>query len=92
MPTIRASQGGEGIGIACPDEGWMRRLTVLELERLQGFPEGYTQLREAGADENDKQRRSAIGNTFAVPVVRWILNRIRIYAELSRERKENNGD
>lgn len=57
----------------------VRRLTPVECERLQGFPDGYTQIpwRKKPADEcPDGPRYKALGNSWAVPVVRWIGSRI----------------
>lgn len=85
MPTLRASQGGEGAGVCCPSQGWARRLTVLEMERLQGFPGDYTLAPLVSPKQADKRRRHALGNTFAVPVVRWIGERIQLYEEVKKE-------
>lgn len=57
----------------------VRRLTPRECERLQGFPDDYTQIpyRKKSADLcPDGPRYKAIGNSKAVPVVRWIGQRI----------------
>ena len=55
----------------------VRRLTPTECERLQGFPDGYTNVAYRGKSEApDSQRYKAIGNSMAVPVMRWIGNRI----------------
>lgn len=70
VPTLRAQQGGEGVGYI--GRGGLDRLTVTEWERLQGLPDDYTKLE----GWSDRARRTAIGNSFAVPVVRWIANRI----------------
>jgi DNA (cytosine-5)-methyltransferase 1 len=55
----------------------VRRLTPTECERLQGFPDGYTNIpwRKA-AESPDGPRYKALGNSWAVPVVRWIGQRI----------------
>lgn len=55
----------------------VRRLTPTECERLQGFPDGYTNIpwRKA-AESPDGPRYKALGNSWAVPVVRWIGKRI----------------
>ena len=50
----------------------VRRLTPLECERLQGFPDGYTNIPGA----SDSGRYKALGNSMAVPVMRWIGERI----------------
>ena len=57
----------------------VRRLTPTECERLQGFPDGYTAIpyRNKPADKcPDGPRYKALGNSWAVPVVRWIGQRI----------------
>ena len=57
----------------------VRRLTPRECERLQGFPDDWTKVPYRGktADEcPDTQRYKAIGNSMAVPVMRWIGERI----------------
>ena len=51
----------------------VRRLTPRECERLQGFPDDFTLLPGRSADG---PRYKAIGNSKAVPVVRWIGKRI----------------
>lgn len=50
----------------------VRRLTPLECERLQGFPDGYTNIPGA----SDTARYQALGNSMPVPVMRWIGKRI----------------
>ena len=57
----------------------VRRLMPVECERLQGFPAGHTQIPWRGkpaADCPDTLRYKAIGNSMAVPVMRWIGERI----------------
>jgi DNA (cytosine-5)-methyltransferase 1 len=51
----------------------VRRLTPVECERLQGFPDGYTNIRE---NCPDGPRYKALGNSMAVPVMKWIGQRI----------------
>ena len=58
----------------------VRRLTPVECERLQGFPDNYTRIPYRGKPESecpDGPRYKAIGNSWAVPVVRWIGKRIK---------------
>ena len=82
-PTLRASQGGEGVGyVRC---GEAVRLTADDWELLQGFPEGYTAIDGA----SDAQRRKALGNSFAVPVVAWIIERIDIMQGALRATERN---
>jgi site-specific DNA-cytosine methylase len=57
----------------------VRRLTPVECERLQGFPDNYSQIpwRKKPSDEcPDGPRYKALGNSWAVPVVAWIGRRI----------------
>jgi DNA (cytosine-5)-methyltransferase 1 len=57
----------------------VRRLMPVECERLQGLPVGHTQIPWRGKDKEncpDGHRYKAIGNGFAVPVVRWLGKRI----------------
>jgi len=50
--------------------GAVRRLTPTECERLQGFPDGWTE------GQADSHRYKQMGNAVAVPVVEWIINRL----------------
>lgn len=60
----------------------VRRLTPRECERLQGFPDGYTAIPGAA----DGPRYKALGNSMAVPVMRWVGERIqRVEALCPRE-------
>jgi DNA (cytosine-5)-methyltransferase 1 len=54
----------------------VRRLTPRECERLQGFPDDYTLTPVRGKTAADGPRYKALGNSWAVPVVRWIGRRI----------------
>ena len=57
----------------------VRRLTPIECERLQGFPDNYTQIswrNKASEDCPIGPRYKAMGNSMAVPVMRWIGERI----------------
>lgn len=54
----------------------VRRLTPRECERLQGFPDDYTLIRYRGRLAKDAPRYKALGNAIAVPVLRWIGERI----------------
>ena len=54
----------------------VRRLTPIECERLQGFPDNYTDIKAKGKPTPDGPRYKALGNSWAVPVVRWIGERI----------------
>ena len=54
----------------------VRRLTPRECERLQGFPDDYTQVPYRGRHAADGPRYKALGNSMAVPVMAWIGSRI----------------
>ncbi|MCE5247611.1 DNA cytosine methyltransferase, partial [bacterium] len=55
----------------------VRRLTPRECERLQGFPDDWTLVDwRHGKPASDGPRYKAIGNSMAVPVLRWILTRL----------------
>jgi DNA (cytosine-5)-methyltransferase 1 len=73
--ALRAEAGDNQLAIATPMA--VRRLTPTECERLQGFPDGYTNIPWRKAVESpDGPRYKALGNSWAVPVVRWIGERI----------------
>ena len=61
----------------------VRRLTPRECERLQGFPDDYTLTPYRGKPASDGPRYKAIGNSMAVPVMRWIGERIQMVEALS---------
>lgn len=84
--TIKSPQGAvqESVGTVL-QAMQVRRLTPVECERLQGFPDGYTAIpwRNKPASEcPDGPRYKALGNSWAVPVVRWIGARIDVFANL----------
>lgn len=54
----------------------VRRLMPVECERLQGFPDGWTDVGFRGRPAADTPRYAALGNSMAVPVMRWIGRRI----------------
>jgi len=65
----------------------IRRLTPLECERLQGFPDNWTQIEWRGKPTKqcpDSLRYRAIGNSMAVPVMRWIGERIKRIEEKTK--------
>ena len=59
----------------------VRRLTPRECERLQGFPDDYTAIPYRGKAAADGPRYTALGNSMAVPVMRWIGQRISAAAQ-----------
>jgi DNA (cytosine-5)-methyltransferase 1 len=63
----------------------VRRLTPIECERLQGFPDDFTQIpwrNKPAEDCPDGPRYKAMGNSMAVPVMRWIGERIQMVESL----------
>lgn len=65
--------------------GSIRRLTPIECERLQGFPDNHTAIPWRGKLAGqcpDSPRYKAIGNSMAVPVMRWIGERIEMVDKL----------
>jgi len=69
---LRGPEGGRKDGIMQTDMA-VRRLTPVECERLQGFPDNYTNIK---SNCPDGPRYKALGNSMAVPVMRWIGKRI----------------
>jgi DNA (cytosine-5)-methyltransferase 1 len=65
----------------------VRRLTPRECERLQGFPDDYTLVEYRGKLAADGPRYRALGNSMAVPVMRWIGERIAQVDVILRERR-----
>ena len=66
----------------------VRRLTPTECERLQGFPDGWTAIPWRGKPASDGPRYKALGNSMAVPVLRWI--GLRLYSQLQGENHASN--
>ncbi len=60
----------------------VRRLTPRECERLQGFPDDYTLIPYVGGQSKDGPRYKALGNSMAVPVMRWIGERIQAVEDI----------
>jgi DNA-cytosine methyltransferase len=54
----------------------VRRLTPTEAERLQGFPDGWTEYSADGKPQSDSTRYRQLGNAVAVPVIEWLGRRI----------------
>lgn len=68
----------------------VRRLTPVECERLQGFPDHYTDIPYKGKEHPpDTPRYKALGNSFAVPVVRWIGERMQMVDEIMRKVRDD---
>jgi DNA (cytosine-5)-methyltransferase 1 len=76
--------GGQPQAVMEPTSN-VRRLTPVECERLQGFPDNFTAIpwRKKGAEDcPDGPRYKALGNSMAVPVMRWIGERIQLVDDL----------
>lgn len=79
------SNGGTSYNLnnVCRERGIVRRLTPTECERLQGFPDGWTDI-GAWTDEkgklhkesSDSARYKALGNSIALPPWKWVLKRL----------------
>jgi DNA (cytosine-5)-methyltransferase 1 len=75
--TLKArTEGGGFEGSVMQTNMAVRRLTPTECERLQGFPDGYTDIQPNGKPTPDGPRYKALGNSWAVPVVTWLGSRI----------------
>lgn len=78
-PTMLSQ--GDPPAVCLADHGLgVRRLTPVECERLQGFPDNYTLV---GDKCYDGPRYKALGNSMAVPVMRWIGERIHQVSTIS---------
>jgi site-specific DNA-cytosine methylase len=65
-----SSQARHGVVTVAESASMVRRLTPLECERLQGFPDHWTE------GQTDGHRYKQLGNAVAVPVVQWIIERL----------------
>jgi DNA (cytosine-5)-methyltransferase 1 len=76
--TLKARTAGGGFeGSVMQTNMAVRRLTPTECERLQGFPDSYTNIPWRKKEESpDGPRYKALGNSMAVPVMAWIGKRI----------------
>ena len=70
IPTLNAFDVGDTRATVLMTEPIVRRLTPIECERLQGFPDGWTE------GQADTSRYKQMGNAVAVPVVEWIVKRL----------------
>lgn len=85
-PTLRAcghanSHANAGAPPAVATTTAVRRLMPVECERLQGFPDGHTDVPYRGKPASDGPRYKAIGNSMAVPCMKWIGERIKLHLE-----------
>ena len=68
--TLQARMGTGGNNMPMVATSTVRRLTPVECERLQGFPDDWT------AGQSDSSRYKQMGNAVAVPVVEWVIGNI----------------
>jgi DNA (cytosine-5)-methyltransferase 1 len=83
-PLMKGSPTGGGRPLpAIATAMQVRRLTPVECERLQGFPDGYTNIPWRKSPESpDGPRYKALGNSMAVPCMKWIGERIQQVSEI----------
>jgi len=84
--TLRKEPGDNQMAVATAMQ--VRRLTPQECERLQGFPDDYTQVPYRNKPAADGPRYKALGNSMAVPVMAWIGKRIQQVEEISCTTKQ----
>ena len=75
----------------CAESGFIRLhpkgprwLIPVEVERLMGFPDGYTEIEKS----TDEKRFKALGNSWCVPVARWVGKRIQMVEDLLSARRD----
>lgn len=87
--TESARQHKDATDLVCqPTSTWdadcrnlIRRLTPLECERLQGYPDGWTDVPGA----SDSARYKALGNSVAIPCVEYLMQRVAMVITLDLE-------
>jgi DNA (cytosine-5)-methyltransferase 1 len=75
-PTLTASDSGTQSPPGVQFGSMVRRLTLPECERLQGFPDDWTKHDADGKEISDSPRYRMLGNAVAVPVAEWLGKRI----------------
>jgi len=83
--TVSATWGMGGGNVPFVRDMRVRRLTPTECERLQGFPDGWTQIPYGKKNKEqcpEGHRYKALGNSMAVPVMKWIGRRIALFNSL----------
>ena len=78
---------GNGTGPTVMQAMAVRRLTPVECERLQGFPDSYTDIKSKNKPTPDGPRYKALGNSMAVPVMAWIGQRIEQVEAICKQNK-----
>ena len=86
-PYFTLMRGPQGGTKNLVQDGYIvRRLTPVECERLQGFPDGWTDIPYKGKEHPaEGPRYKAMGNSMAVPVMRWIGERMMLVDEIVQE-------
>ena len=97
VPPLKAQSGQTGKGDAAPCVAFahntqpnmaVRRLTPIECERLQGFPDDFTRIPWRGKEPDncpDGPRYKALGNSMAVNCMEWIAARIQLISEMDAQ-------
>ena len=80
--VVQPSADVEQAGTSC-DTNLIRRLSPLECERLQGFPDGWTNIPGA----SDSARYKALGNSVAIPCVEYVMKGIAMVLRDHRRRR-----
>jgi DNA (cytosine-5)-methyltransferase 1 len=83
--ALRAASGGSSRDYVAATA--VRRLTPTECERLQGFPDNWTQVPFRGKPAADGPRYKALGNSWAVNCARWIGRRIEMVEQINAAQK-----
>lgn len=83
--NMRAASGGSSRSYVAASA--VRRLTPRECEALQGFPRDYTLVPYRKKPASDGPRYKALGNSMAVPVMRWIGERIQMVEAIAAEHR-----
>jgi DNA (cytosine-5)-methyltransferase 1 len=88
--SARWGTGGGNVPFVRQTENTMRvrRLTPVECERLQGFPDNWTQIPYGKRPKEqcpDGHRYKSLGNSMAVPVMRWIGRRIKLFESIKEK-------
>jgi DNA (cytosine-5)-methyltransferase 1 len=81
-PLTIGSRSGGGQPARVATQWAVRRITVTEAERLQGFEDGYTAVPYRGKMAADGPRYRALGNSMAVPCMRYLGERIQAVEEM----------
>ena len=70
-------------------DGRVRRFVPVEIERIQGFPENWTDAPAPGKEDNDSVRYHAVGNSVTPAVAEWLGHRIAQYFQSAAQMSES---